>query len=106
MMRKKRSDRNHIVYVITNNVTGEKYVGITAGSNRKALLVRIQKHVWRAKNENKGWALCNSIVTYGTIAHSYGIYQVVRGKAAAHALERELIAAYQPALNSTGIKRA
>ncbi len=106
MVRKKRSDRSHIVYVITNNVTGDKYVGITAGRSKKELRVRVQKHVWRAFNEDKGWALCNSIVKYGTVAHSYGIYAVVRGKAAAHALERELIATYQPSLNSTGIKKA
>ena len=104
MMRKKRSDRRHIVYVIVNNVTGERYVGITAGFSQKDLKVRIQKHVWRAFNEDKGWALCNSIVTYGTIAHTYGIYQVVRGKDAAHALERELIAIHDPALNHTGRK--
>jgi hypothetical protein len=103
MMRKKRSDRRHIVYILTNTVTGQQYVGITAGYTKKHLLVRVQKHVWRARNEDKGWALCNSIVKYGTVAHTYGIYAVVRGKAAAHDLERELIAQYQPALNSTGI---
>ena len=79
-------------------------MGITAGFRKKDLLVRVQKHVWRAFNEDKGWALCNSIVKYGTIAHSFGIYEVVRGKAAAHELERALIAAYQPALNTTGRK--
>ena len=104
MNRKRRSDRRHIVYVIVNNVTGQRYVGITAGYSQKDLKVRIQKHVWRAFNEDKGWALCNSIVTYGTVAHTYGIYQVVRGKDAAHALERELIAQHDPALNHTGRK--
>lgn len=105
MKRKKRSDRRHIVYVIVNNVTGERYVGITAGYTKKDLTVRIQKHVWRAFNEDKGWALCNSIVKYGTVAHTFGIHSIVRGKEAAHALERELIAIHQPALNSTGIKK-
>lgn len=106
MMRKKRTDRCHIVYVIINNVTGDRYVGITAGRSKKDLRVRIQKHVWRAFNEDKGWALCNSIVKYGTVAHSYGIYEVVRGKAAAHALERELISVYDPTLNHTGRRSA
>lgn len=105
MKRKKRSDRRHIVYVIVNNVTGERYVGITAGFTKKDLTVRIQKHVWRAFNEDKGWALCNSIVKYGTVSHTFGIHSIVRGKEAAHALERELIALHQPALNSTGIKK-
>ena len=102
MVRKKRSDRRHIVYVITNEVTGEKYVGITAGHSKKELRVRVQKHVWRAFNEDKGWSLCNSIVQYGTVNHTYGIYAVVRGKQAAHDLERELIAKFDPALNHTG----
>jgi hypothetical protein len=104
MNRKRRSDRRHIVYVITNTVTDERYVGITAGFSQKDLKVRIQKHVWRAFNEDKGWALCNSIVKHGAEAHTYGIYQVVRGKDAAHALERELIAQHNPALNHTGRK--
>lgn len=102
MIRKKRSDRRHIVYLITNTVTGQQYVGITAGYLKKHLKVRVQKHVWRAYNEDKGWALCNSIVKHGVEAHEYGILQVVRGKDAAHALERELIAKHDPALNHTG----
>ena len=105
MIRKKRSDRRHIVYILTNTVTGEKYVGITAGYLKKHLKVRVQKHVWRALNEDKGWDLCNSIVKYGPEAHTYGIYAVVRGKAAAHELERELIASGEFGLNHTGLTK-
>ena len=102
MIRKKRSDRRHIVYILTNTVTGQQYVGITAGYLKRHLKVRVQKHVWRALNEDKGWALCNSIIEYGAENHTYGIYQVVRGKQAAHDLERELIAKFDPELNHTG----
>lgn len=104
-MRKKRSDRRHIVYILANTVTGEKYVGITAGYSKKHLLVRVQKHVWRAFNEDKGWRLCQSIVEHGTVNHTYGIYAVVRGKAAAHELERELIASGEFSLNHTGLTK-
>jgi hypothetical protein len=105
MMRKKRSDRRHIVYILTNTVTGQKYVGITAGYSKKHLLVRVQKHIWRAFNEDKGWDLCNSIVQYGTENHTYGIYAVVRGKQAAHELERNMIATNQFSLNHTGLTK-
>lgn len=99
--RKARSDRNHIVYVITNTVTGAQYVGITvaAGSVAKALKVRIQKHVRRALTENKNWTLCNAIRAYGPEAFTYGLLEVVRGKLNAHRREQEIIRAHAPALN-------
>ena len=100
--RKRRQDTNHAVYVITNTVTGAQYIGITVcgGNVRKALKVRIQKHVRRAVTENKDWELCKSIREYGTLAHTYGLVEIVRGRKPAHARERELIRAYNPQLNS------
>ena len=101
-VRKRRQDTNHAVYVITNNITGAQYIGITVcGRNvRQALKVRIQKHVRRAVTENKDWELCKSIREYGTLAHTYGLVEIVRGRKPAHARERELIREYNPALNS------
>lgn len=100
--RKTRNDRNHALYVITNNVTGEQYVGLTiaSGNVRNRLKVRMQKHLQRARVENKQWALCIALRTYGPEAFTYGVLEIVRGKAAAHTLEREYINAYQPALNT------
>jgi hypothetical protein len=100
--RKRRQDTKHVVYVITNNVTSEQYVGITVCGQqvRKALKVRIQKHVRRALTENKDWALCESIRTYGPEAFTYGIVEFVRGRKPAHARERELIREVNPALNT------
>ncbi len=100
--RKRRQDSNHAVYVITNTVTGEQYIGITVcgGNVKKALRVRIQKHVRRAVTENKDWALCQSIREYGTLAHTYGLVEIIRGRKPAHARERELIRQYNPQLNS------
>lgn len=99
--RKRRSDCNHAVYVITNTLTQEQYVGITvaAGSVRRALKIRIQKHVRRALTEQKAWSLCRSIREHGAQAHTYGLLEVVRGRLAAHARERELIREFKPALN-------
>ena len=100
--RKRRQDTKHVVYVITNVVTKQQYVGITVCGQqvRKALKVRVQKHVRRALTENKAWALCESIRNYGSDAHTYGIVEFVRGRKPAHAKERELIRAHAPELNT------
>lgn len=102
MKRKRRQDSNHAVYTITNLVTGEYYIGITvcSGSVPRALKVRFQKHVRRAVTENKDWSLCVSIREYGAEAHRVDFVEKVRGRKPAHALERELIREYAPALNS------
>ena len=101
-IRKARQDRKHAVYVITNIVTNEQYVGITVCANqvKKALKVRIQKHIRRALTENKSWALCESIREYGAEAFEYGVLEFVRGRKPAHKRERELINGHAPALNS------
>jgi hypothetical protein len=100
--RKRRNDCNHAVYVITNTVTQEQYVGITvaSGNVRAALRVRMQKHLRRALTENKDWALCRSLREHGAQAHSYGVLEIVRGRLAAHARERELIRVHNPILNT------
>lgn len=100
--RKKRSDRRHIVYQILCLKTGQQYFGITQGWRELDLKVRFQKHVWRALNEDKGWPLCNSIAKHGAENHVCDFVEVVRGKAQAHEIERELIALYKPKLNRTG----
>ena len=100
--RKRRQDTKHAVYVITNTVTNEQYVGITVCGQqvRRALKIRIQKHVRRAVTENKDWALCRSIREFGVDAFTYGVVEFVRGRKPAHARERELIREFNPALNS------
>lgn len=106
--RKPRSDRTHLIYQITNTVTGETYIGITVrtrASVRLTLRRRIQKHVQRALAETKGWALCESIRTHGTEAFVFAHLETVRGKRAAHQREVELLDLYQPALN-TAVKQA
>ena len=100
--RKRRQDTRHAVYCITNTQTGEQYIGITVcgGDVKKALKVRVQKHIRRALTEGKDWNLCKSIREHGTLAHTYGLIEIVRGRKPAHARERELIRMYNPALNS------
>ena len=100
--RKKRQDTKHAVYCITNIVTKQQYIGITVCGQqvRKALKVRIQKHIRRALTEGKDWNLCKSIREHGPEAHTYALVEIVRGRKPAHARERELIRTYNPALNS------
>jgi hypothetical protein len=100
--RKRRQDTRHAVYCITNTVTGAQYIGITVcgGAVKKALKVRVQKHIRRALTEGKDWELCKSIRKYGAEAHTYGLIEIVRGRKPAHARERELIREFNPALNS------
>ena len=100
MVKKKRSDRRHIVYSLTNTVTGDFYIGITQGFRQKDLKVRIQKHIRRALTENKDWALCKSIRRFGADIFYPQILEVVRCKTAAHSFERQLIANYSPTLNT------
>ena len=100
--RKRRSDRNHAIYVITNTETGEQYVGLAVLNYdvKVALKRRIQKHVQRATAEDKDWGLCKSIREYGSEAFTFGLLEIVRGKAAAHIRELEYIRAYHPVLNT------
>lgn len=101
--RKRRSDRRHIVYVLTNTVTGEEYVGIAVcvdRSGKETLAARWCRHVGRAKHQGKGWKLCESIRTHGPDAFEKRILQFVRGKQAAHDVETELRKTGQYALNT------
>lgn len=101
--RKRRSDRRHVIYVVTNVNTGEQYVGIAACVDRvgkETLAARWSRHVGRAFNQNKDWALCRSIREHGAEAFVPIIFDFVRGKAQAHAAETEMRKTGQFTLNT------
>lgn len=100
-MRKKRTDRNHIVYSLA--VGKHQYIGVTFVEDRspaKSLRRRWLKHVQRAMKENRDWALCKAIRKFGADAFVVEVLEIVRGKADAHVRERELIRTLRPVLNT------
>lgn len=101
--RKKRSDRRHLIYLLTNTVTGERYVGLTVcvdRSGKETLRWRWHRHVQRARDHGKAWKLCEAIRTYGPDAFLPEALEFVRGKAEAHQRETELKKLLRTELNT------
>lgn len=102
MMRKKRQDRNHIVYEL--RVNGLAYIGVTAktaSTVNKSVLARAAKHWYRAKTENRAWLLCEALRGLNSKEEiEVLVHEIVRGKAAAHKREVELRRLLNPALNT------
>ena len=101
-IRKKRTDRNHIIYEL--RVAGGNYIGVTAKTEttiNKSVLARAAKHFYRAKKEAKDWALCNALRTLSDKSEiEVLVHEVIRGKAQAHKREVELRRAINPTLNT------
>lgn len=107
-MRKRRCDRNHIIYKIENTCTGEFYIGLTALRGRAylgSIKLRLKQHISRAQTQNLTWTLCESIRTYGPQSFTIHYIESVRGKQNAHARETQLIKELQPSLNTVSISR-
>jgi len=97
-MRKKRNDRNYVLYRLY--VDGQEYIGLTVSNGRaflRSVKVRVQKHLSRAKVEDKNWTLCNALRDAESV--EYEILEVIRGRKPAYQRERELIAEFEPELN-------
>jgi hypothetical protein len=108
IVRKRRTDRNQVIYFIQDTVTLEYYIGLTAlsfkGNVFRTLRRRMQKHMQRAMTENKNWGLSRALRERGAENFVFGVVEVVRGKRPAHERETLLINTLQPALNTFGVK--
>lgn len=102
--RKRRSDRNHVIYVIRSTKTKQFYIGLTAvcfgGNVKRTMARRLQKHVQRALTENKDWGLSCAIRKYGSDNFMIEQMEIVRGKKLAHSRETRLIKDLDPKLNT------
>jgi hypothetical protein len=100
--RKKRTDRNHIIYEL--RINGLNYIGVTAKTEttiNKSVLARAAKHFYRAKTEGKNWLLCEALRGLNDKSEiEVLVHEVIRGKAAAHKREVELRRVINPALNT------
>ena len=100
--RKKRVDRNHIIYELV--VNGLNYIGVTAKTEStvaKSVRARAAKHFYRAKKENKDWTLCVALRELNDKSEiEIRIHEIVRGKAEAHRREVEIRRLVRPALNT------
>ena len=102
-MRKKRSDRNHIIYKLTNTVTNETYIGVTVVTGRaylKSLRSRWIRHIYKAKIGMADYPISISIRTHGEESFTREIITLVRGKKNAFQTESELINEIKPTLNT------
>ena len=103
MNRKKRSDRNHVLYRVICQDTGDSYIGLTVAQGQafvRSVKVRWQKHVSRAIREDKDWSMCQFIRDNADASFTYEVLEIVRGRKPAHQRERELIACLEPTLNT------
>jgi hypothetical protein len=100
--RKKRTDRNHIIYEL--RVAGGNYIGVTAKTEStvlKSVRARAAKHFYRARTENKDWTLCIALRQLADKNEiEIVIHEIVRGKAPAHKREVEIRRAVRPTLNT------
>jgi hypothetical protein len=102
-IRKKRADRNHVIYKVTCVDTNDTYIGLTVANGQayvRSVKVRWQKHVSRAVCEDKAWGMCVALRELAECDWTYEIVEIVRGRKNAHARERELIAELAPTLNT------
>jgi hypothetical protein len=100
--RKKRVDRNHIIYEL--RINGANYIGVTAKTEttiNKSVLARAAKHYYRAKTESKNWLLCEALRELTDKNQiEVLVHEVIRGKAEAHKREVELRRQINPTLNT------
>lgn len=106
-MRKKRTDRNHVIYKITCITTGDTYIGLTVAKGRafqKSAKDRLRKHFYRALIEKADLPISQLIRSEGIGSFKTEVLEIIRGKSNAHLRESELISLNNPSLNVLCVK--
>ena len=83
--------------------TGDSYIGLTVAQGSaflRSVKVRVQKHMSRARKEDKNWNLYSFLRENENTSITYEVLEVVRGRKPAHQRERELISEFNPTLNT------
>ena len=97
-----RKDSNYVIYEAVSE-TGENYIGLTRKGSvtvAKAVKERWRKHLSRARNENRLWALYVYLKTGGLdMTWDHKVIAVIRGRAEAYDFERGLVKELRPSLN-------
>lgn len=97
-----RADSNYVIYEAVDEL-GNNYIGLTRKGDltvKKAVKERWRKHLSRARNENRLWALYVYLKTGGLdLAWEHRVLEIVRGRKEAYAREREIVKASKPTLN-------
>ena len=97
-----RKDSNYIIYEAVSEA-GENYIGLTRKGDvtvAKAVKERWRKHLSRARNENRLWALYVYLKSGGLdLTWEHKVLAIIRGRKEAYAYERELVKTLQPTLN-------
>lgn len=106
--RKKRCDRNHVIYKIENKVTGEIYIGMTYARGRaflKSAKARWKAHQYNAFVGGRETVLYDNMRKYGVKAYKVSVVKVVRGKKECHKEETSFIKEAKPQLNMVSMGR-
>ena len=101
--RRKRCDRNYVIYQISCPATDDFYIGVTVAVGRaflKSVKTRFSKHKSSAVHNDKDWTFAYFLRKHAKAEYVCEVLEVVRGRKNAHARERQLIAEYEPTLNT------
>ena len=101
--RKRRNDRNHIIYKLVCLATNDTYIGMTQMHGRavnKSVHIRWLQHLSRARTQDKTWTLYKLLRQYDSSMWLVQPIETIRGKLAAHMRECAIIAQIKPSLNT------
>ena len=108
MNRKRRNDRNQVIYLLTCVETGERYVGLTVARSRaykRSMNIRFEAHIRNATVYGKDTLLYRAMRAHGPASFTKDVLDVVRGKAEAHRRELEIARQIGAELNMEGFGR-